>query len=68
MVIDFVRILHKRCRPNTNFYVFSYDKTSLKFCVIFKIFPCSIHGDITDITKIPLSELCEKENSPRRLS
>ena len=30
MVMHFVLILHKRCRSKTNFYVFSYDKTSLK--------------------------------------
>ena len=64
MVIDFVLIRHKRCRPKTNFYVLSYDKTSLKICVSFKIFPCSIHGDIS---KIPLSELCEKENSQSKI-
>ena len=32
MVMQFVPILHKRCRSITNFYIFSYDKTSLKFC------------------------------------
>ena len=39
-VMHFVLILHKRCRPKTNFYVFSYDKTSLKFCASFRFFPC----------------------------
>ena len=28
MVMRFAQILHKRCRSKTNFYVFSYDKTS----------------------------------------
>ena len=31
MVTHFVQILHRGCRSKTNFYVFSYDKTSLKF-------------------------------------
>ena len=30
MVIHCVQILHKHCRSKTNFYVFSYDKTSLE--------------------------------------
>ena len=34
MVMHFVLILHRRC----NFYVFSYDKTSLKFCASFRFF------------------------------
>ena len=38
MVMYFVPILHKRCRSKTNFYVFSYDKTSLKFCASFRFF------------------------------
>ena len=38
MVIHFMPILNKRCRPKTNFYVFSYDKTSLKFCASFRFF------------------------------
>ena len=38
MVMHFVPILHKRCRSKTNFYVFSYGKTSLKFCVSFRFF------------------------------
>ena len=29
--MHFVLILHKRCVSQTNFYVFSYDKTSLNF-------------------------------------
>ena len=38
MVMHFVTILHKRCISKTNFYVFIYDKTSLKFCASFRIF------------------------------
>ena len=38
MVIHFVPILHRRCRSKTNFYFFSYDKTSLKFCASFRFF------------------------------
>ena len=38
MVMHFVPIRHKRCRSKTNFYVFIYDKTSLKFCASFRIF------------------------------
>ena len=38
MVMHFVPILHRRCRSKTNFYVFSYDKTSLKFCASFRYF------------------------------
>ena len=38
MVMHFVPIHHKRSRSKTNFYVFSYDKTSLKFCVSFRFF------------------------------
>ena len=38
MVMNFVPILHKRCRSKTNIYVFSYDKISLKFCVSFRFF------------------------------
>ena len=38
IVMHFVPILHKRCRSKTNFYVFSYDKTSLKFCASFRYF------------------------------
>ena len=60
--MHFVLILHKRCRSKTTFYVFSYDKTSLKLCASFRFFPCSIHGEIF---KNPLSELCEKENDIR---
>ena len=32
MVMRFVPILHRRFKVKTHFYVFSYDKTSLKFC------------------------------------
>ena len=59
MVMHFVTILHRRCRSKSNFYVFSYDKTSLKILCKFQIFPCSIHGEIQ---KNLLSELCEKRN------
>ena len=38
MVMHFVPILHRRCRSKTNFYVFSYDKASLKFCASFRFF------------------------------
>ena len=38
MVMHFVLILHKRCRSKTNFYVFTYDKTSLKFCASYRLF------------------------------
>ena len=38
MVMNFVPILHRRCRSKTNFYVFSYDKISLKFCASFRFF------------------------------
>ena len=38
MVMDFVLILHKRCRSKTTFYVFIYDKTSQKFCASFRLF------------------------------
>ena len=38
MVMHFVSILHRYCRSKTNFYVFSYDKTSLKFCASFRFF------------------------------
>ena len=43
MVMHFVPSLHRRCRSKTSFYVFSCDKTSLKFCASFSFFPCSIH-------------------------
>ena len=36
--MHFVPILHKHCRSNTNFYVFSYHKTSLEFCASFRFF------------------------------
>ena len=38
MVMHFVPILNRRCRSKTNFYVFSYDKTSLKFCASLRFF------------------------------
>ena len=38
MVMHFVPILPRWCRFKTNFYVFSYDKTSLKFCASFRFF------------------------------
>ena len=38
MVMHFVPILHRRCRSKNNFYDFSYDKTSLKFCASFRFF------------------------------
>ena len=38
MVTHFVSILHRHCRSKTNFYVFSYDKTSLKCCASFRVF------------------------------
>ena len=38
MVMHFVLILHRCCRSKTNFYVFSNDKTSLKFCASFRFF------------------------------
>ena len=38
MVMHFVPILHMPCRSKTNFYVFSCDKTSLKFCANFRFF------------------------------
>ena len=33
-----VPILHRRCGSKTNFYVFIYDKISLKFCASFRFF------------------------------
>ena len=38
IVIHFVPIFHRRCRSNPNFYVFSYDKTCLKFCASIRFF------------------------------
>ena len=38
MVMHFVPILPRWCRSKTNFYVFSYDKASLKFCASFRFF------------------------------
>ena len=37
-VMHFVPILHRCYRSKTNFYVYIYDKTSLKFCASFRIF------------------------------
>ena len=39
MVMNFVPILQRRCRSKNNFYFFSYDKISLKFCASFRFFP-----------------------------
>ena len=36
--MHFVLILNKHTVSKTNFYVFSYDKTSLKFCESFRFF------------------------------
>ena len=36
IVMHFVPFLHRCCRSKTDFYVFSYDKTSLKFCASFR--------------------------------
>ena len=60
MVMHFVQILHRRCRSKTNFYVFSYDKTSLKFCAGFRSFLAVFMEKLKK--KILLSELCEKRN------
>ena len=38
MVMKIVPFLHRRCRSKPNFYVFSYDKISLKFCASFRFF------------------------------
>ena len=38
MGMHFVPILHKHCNSKTSFYVFIYDKTSLKFYASFRIF------------------------------
>ena len=46
VVMHFVPILHKRCRSKTKFCIFSNDKTSIKLCASFQIFPCSIHGEV----------------------
>ena len=60
MVMHFVPILHRCCRSKTNFYVFSYDKTRLNFCVSFRFFLAGINGEIL---KNLLSGLCEKRSS-----
>ena len=59
MVMYFAPILHKRCRSKTNFYVFSYDKTSLKFCASFRFF---LTVFMEKLQQNMLSELCEKRN------
>ena len=46
MVMHFVPILHRGCRSKTNFYVFSYDKSSLIFFASLRFFSCSFHGEI----------------------
>ena len=38
IVMHFVLILHRCCRSKIHFYVFSYYKTSLKFCASFRFF------------------------------
>ena len=38
MVMHFEPIRRRCCRSKTNIYVFSYDKTSLKFCASFRFF------------------------------
>ena len=38
MIMHSVPILHRCCKSKTNFYVFSYDKISLKFCASFRFF------------------------------
>ena len=38
IVMHFVPILHRCCRSKNNFYVFIYDKTSLKFRASFRFF------------------------------
>ena len=58
MIMHFVRILHRWCRSKTKF-VFSYDKTSLKFCASFRFF---LEVFMEKFQKNPLSELCEKGN------
>ena len=60
MVMHFVLNLYKRCRSKTNFYVFIYDKTSLKFCASLRF---SLAVFMEKFQKNPLSELCEKRNS-----
>ena len=60
MVMHFVPHLHRRSRSKTNFYVFSYDKISLKFCESFRFFLAVF---TEKFPKNPLSELCEKRNN-----
>ena len=59
MVMHFVPILHRRSRSKTNFYFFSYDKTSLKFCASFRFF-LAVFTEKFQIN--PLSESYEKRN------
>ena len=59
MVMYFVPNLYKRCRLKTNFYVFIYDKTSLKLCASFSFFLAVF---MEKFQKNPLSELCEKRS------
>ena len=60
MVMHFVPILHRCCRSKTNFYVFSYDKTSLKFCASLRFFLAVF---MEKFQKNPLSEQCQTRNS-----
>ena len=55
--MHFVPILYRRCRSKTNFYVFSYDKISLKFCASLRFFLAVF---MEKFPQNPLSELCEK--------
>ena len=59
-VMHFVPILSRWCKSKTNFYVSSYDKSSLKFCASFRFF---LEVFMEKFQKNPLSELCEKRNS-----
>ena len=58
IVMHFVLILLKRCRSKTNFYVFSYHKTSFEFGPSFRFFLAVF---IEKFQKNLLSELCEKK-------
>ena len=60
MVMHFVPILHRCCRSKTNFYVFSYDKISLKFCASLRFFLAVF---MEKFQKNLLSEQCETRNS-----
>ena len=61
IVKHFVPILHRRCRSKTNFYVFSYDKTSLNISASFRFVLAVFMQKFQK--KNLLSELCEKRNS-----